>query len=123
MKMAATMQPRMSFSRMLRSITGWWGAFAAPNRKRWANDSMYSAPSTTPVTAPALNRSGSVTPCWYCGHVALNAPRRTRNSPVNPLVVGSPIDASVSTAKNTAYAGSSFARPPYAASSRVWQRS
>ena len=43
---------------------------------------------------------------------AMNAPSSTRNSPVNPLVVGSPIDASVSIMKNTEYTGRIFARPP-----------
>jgi hypothetical protein len=51
------------------------------------------------------------------GYVALlirlpNAPSSTRNSPVNPLVVGSPIAASVSTMKKTEYTGRIFASQP-----------
>ena len=84
---------------------------------------MYSAPSTTPDTAMTLRTSGSALPCWYCGHDAVNAPSSTRNSPVKPEVVGSPIDASVSSMKKNEYTGSSLAMPPYAARSRVWQRS
>ena len=34
------------------------------------------------------------------------------NSPVKPLVVGRPIEASVRIVKNTEYTGSSLARPP-----------
>ena len=34
------------------------------------------------------------------------------NSPVKPLVVGRPIEASVRIMKNTEYTGSSFASPP-----------
>ena len=51
-------------------------------------------------------------PAWYSGHAALKAPSSTRNSPVKPLVVGSPTDASASTMKNTEYTGSTFASPP-----------
>ena len=84
---------------------------------------MYSAPRTTPVTARALITSGYELPASNAGQVARNAPSSTRNSPVKPLVAGNPIDASVRTMKNIEYTGSSLARPPYAASSRVWQRS
>jgi hypothetical protein len=38
-------------------------------------------------------------------------------------VVGRPIDASDRIMKNTEYTGRIFARPPYADSSRLWQRS
>ena len=37
-------------------------------------------------------RADSVTPAAYCGQAAPKAPSSTRNSPVKPLVVGSPID-------------------------------
>ena len=62
---------------------------------------MYSAPSTTPATALTASTSGSELPAWNCGHAALNAPISTMNSPVKPLVVGSPIEASVRIMKNT----------------------
>jgi hypothetical protein len=53
----------------------------------------------------------------------LKAPSSTRNSPVKPLVVGRPIAARVRIMKKTEYTGSSLASPPYAARSRLWQRS
>ncbi len=73
---------------------------------------MYIAPSTTPLTAITAKASGAESPARCCGQAALNAPSSTRNSPVNPLVVGSPIAASVRIMKNTEYAGSALASPP-----------
>ena len=122
-KMAATRRTRIDASRKPRSPGVPCGALTAPNRNRWANHSMYSAPSTTPSTALTARTSMVDEPCRYDCHDASNAPSSTRNSPVNPLVVGSPIEASDRIMKNTEYTGSALARPPYAASSRLWQRS
>ena len=84
---------------------------------------MYIAPSTTPVTATEASIKGTLSPSRCAGHAAVNAPMSARNSPVKPLVVGNPTEASVKIMKNTEYTGSTRAKPPYAASSRVWQRS
>jgi len=73
---------------------------------------MYRAPSTTPDTATTASTNGQACPAWYSGQAAVKAPSRTRNSPVKPLVVGRPTEASVSTMKKTEYTGSSLARPP-----------
>ena len=73
---------------------------------------MYMAPSTTPVTATEASTSGRLLPSRCAGHAAVNAPMRARNSPVKPLVVGSPTEASVKIMKNTEYTGSRRARPP-----------
>ncbi len=54
---------------------------------------------------------------------ASNDPRRIMNSPMNPLVPGSPIELKVTMISTTAYQGMIFAIPPKSSSRRVWRRS
>jgi NADH-quinone oxidoreductase subunit M len=62
----------------------------------WLPDAHVEAP-----TAATASASRSESPCAAACHDEPNAPSRTRNSPVNPLVVGRPIDASVRIMKKT----------------------
>ncbi len=73
---------------------------------------MYAAPSTMPLAAKTAHT-----------RLCMKAPCRIRNSPMNPLSVGRPIDDIVISRNTPAKAGITFDNPPYSEISRVCRRS
>ena len=126
--MAARSGATQSHSRMERSGRPCVAALRiGPKNTRWTSQSMYTAPRMTPVDPMTESRTPFETdPRSGSDQVPIGAtkvPRRMRNSPMNPLVPGRPIDESVTTTNTAASAGVTLASPPYAARSRVCVRS